>query len=173
MDVSQETVIDAIRVAAKRSEVIAAIESLYRALDAEIIGHAPTCWNKGECCRFGEYGHRLYVTPLEVAYYLAIQAVPETLAAPPSATSLAVLNSGGLSSGDTCPHARGGRCQIRSVRPMGCRIFYCDPAARHWQGPMTEAYLARLRELHDTLGVPYFYADWMKVQEMLEQSENV
>ncbi len=165
--------VDAIRSAALRSDVITAVELLYRDLDAGIAAHAPTCWNKGECCRFGEYGHRLYVTTLEAAYYLAVQPSEQPPAAAESAASLPVLGSPPPTSSDVCPHAQGGRCHARAARPMGCRIFYCDPATQHWQGPMTEAYLARLRELHQALGVPYFYADWMKVLEALERSGNV
>ncbi len=44
---------------------------------------------------------------------------------------------------------------------MGCRIFFCDPAMRDWQGPMTEEYLARVRLLHERLQVPYAYVEWL------------
>lgn len=159
--------------AAQRLDVIAAVDALYRDLDAEIAAHTPACWNKGECCRFGEYGHRLYVTTLEAAYYVAMHVSRPEPPAIPSAMSLPVLESRTSPSGDVCPHAHGGRCHVRPARPIGCRIFYCDPAAQHWQGPMTETHLARLRALHERLGVPYFYADWMKVLAALERSENV
>jgi hypothetical protein len=138
--------------AARRPEVREAVERLYADAEAEIAAHAPTCWNKGECCQFGQYGHRLYVTALEVACYLAQGGLTE--AGPQPALDARA---------DACPHAREGRCQARDRRPLGCRIFYCDPAAQHWQGPLTERCLQRLRSLHDELGVPYFYADWMSV----------
>ena len=137
--------LEALREAARRPDVVAAMSRYYEETDRLIAQHAPTCKNKGECCRFGEFGHRLYVTTLEVCYYLALG---ET-AGPPTS--------------DTCPHACDGRCDTRDRRPLGCRVFFCDPSDRSWQGPLTEERLLRLRELHDQLGVPYFYADWMTV----------
>jgi len=134
--------------AARRPEVIEAIRAFYRQVDRRIAGLPGTCWNRGDCCRFGRFGHRLYVTALEVAYYLvAIQ--------PASLTD------------DACPHAHDGRCHVRDHRPLGCRVFYCDPAARHWQGPLTEQLLARLRAMHEEFGVAYFYADWMVVLQAI------
>jgi hypothetical protein len=159
---SDDIPIAALREAAQNAELIAAVENLYREVGAEIAARAPTCWNRGDCCRFGAYGHRLYVTAIEVAYYLH-----HDHATPPAAGGgLPVLPSAGA---DTCPHAFDGRCHARDARPLGCRIFYCDPAARDWQGPLTETYLARLRELHTRFDVPCFYADWMQVMHALER----
>lgn len=148
--------------AAKRPEVVAAVGELYAEMDRRIAEHAPVCWNKGECCRFGQYGHRLYVTALEAAYYLAYRADGD-------AAGLAVADWSLLEQ-QTCPHAVAGRCHARSQRPLGCRVFYCDPAAQGWQGPMTEEYLGRLRKLHEDLEVPYFYADWLTVLAALRSA---
>jgi hypothetical protein len=136
---------EALREAARRPDVVAAMKRFYEETDRLIAGHAPTCWNKGECCRFGEFGHRLYVTALEVCYYLAMGDLPESPVA------------------ETCPHACDGKCHTRDRRPLGCRVFFCDPAAQHWQGSLTEARLGRLRELHEQLEVSYFYVDWLTV----------
>lgn len=143
--------VDALRAAARRSDVVDAMQAFYAELDARIAAESPVCWNKGACCRFDSYGHRLYVTTLEAAYYIACG---ETAEIPP------VLD-------EACPHARDGMCRARDRRPTGCRVFYCDPAARHWQGPLTEAFLGRLRRMHVELNVPYFYADWLSVLRAL------
>jgi len=129
--------------AAGRTEVVAAMRSLYAEADGRIAAMGAKCWNKGACCRFGQFGHRLYVTALETAFYLAMGDPP------------------GSVTDDACPHARDGKCHARDRRPLGCRVFYCDPDALHWQGPLTEECLARLRRMHEELDVPYFYADWM------------
>lgn len=134
-----------VRAAARRPEVIAAMRRFYLEADERIAANSPVCWNRGECCQFGRYGHRLYVTALEAAYYLACGDAAPTAAE------------------DACPHAIDGRCHARDRRPLGCRIFYCDPGAQHWQGPLTEQLLNRLRAMHEELQVPYFYADWMAV----------
>jgi len=146
---TSEIPVAAVLQASRRPEVVAAMQSLYRDADRRISEQGATCWNKGDCCKFGRFGHRLYVTALETACYLAAGDAT----APTEA--------------DVCPHAHDGKCHARDRRPLGCRVFYCDPAARSWQGPLTEEFLARLRTLHDELDVPYFYADWMTVLRAL------
>jgi len=141
-----------LRQAAGRREVVAVMAEFLAEADRRIAEHHPTCRNRGHCCRFGEFGHRLYVTALEVVYYLA----------------MAGHNGGAVVIDDACPHCRGGRCTARDGRPLGCRIFYCDPAASEFQAPLTEEMLRRLRQLHHRLGVPYFYADWLNVLRTLE-----
>lgn len=147
-----DTPISALLEAARRPEVVEAMGAFYEQLDARITKKEATCWNKGQCCRFGRFEHRLYVTALEVCYYLAKGAPP------PAVTD------------DACPHAHQGRCHARDRRPLGCRIFYCDTRAQQWQGPLTEDQLTRLRAMHHELDVPYFYADWILVLRTLESS---
>lgn len=136
--------VDEVRQAAQRGDVVAAMREFYADADRAIAAQPGTCWNRGACCRFGQFGHRLYVTSLEVSYYLA------TGDGPPPVTE------------DACPHAYAGQCHVRDRRPLGCRVFYCDPAAQGWQGPLTEESLARLRQLHGELTVPYAYAEWLR-----------
>ncbi len=85
---------------------------MYRDLDAEVAGPAPVCLVSGLCCRFEEYGHTLFVSAPEMAILLAD-------APPPSRP---------LDDGATCPwqDARG-RCTAREARPLGCRVYFCDP----------------------------------------------
>lgn len=134
-----------LRQASRRPDVITAMAQFYARADTLIAAQPGTCWNKADCCHFGHFGHRLYVTALEVCYYLGHVSDLDPAAE------------------DSCPHAVAGRCRVRLFRPLGCRIFYCDPQAAGWQGPVTEALLGELRTLHGRLDVPYFYADWMAV----------
>ena len=152
--------IDAIRAAAGRQDVVAAMEAFYAALDATVAGHGPVCTLRGACCRFDEYGHNLFVTTLEAAYFVA-----RDVGVAAGEEHSAVRAGTALSSG--CPYQIGGRCAARDRRPMGCRIFFCDPQSRPWQGPLTEATLGRLRSLHEQLGVPYVYAEWREILESL------
>ncbi len=145
-----------LRDASRRDDVIAAMRSFYAAVDERLARLPGRCDNRGECCRFGAYGHRLYVTFLETAWFLACLEDADR------ATGADRVEACGPAE-DVCPFARGGVCTTRAGRPLGCRIFLCDPAARDWQGPVTEELLAELRELHRRLDVPYFYADWMTV----------
>jgi hypothetical protein len=138
--------------AAGRPEVVAAMRRFYEDADRDIATQPATCWNRGDCCRFGQFGHRLFVTSLEVCYYIATGEMPPPI------------------TDDTCPHAFDGKCHARDRRPLGCRIFYCDPNAQSWQGPFTEDRLAVLRDLHQKLDVPYVYADWMAFLRTLRQT---
>ena len=201
--------VEAIVRAASRPDVLEAMRRFYTELDAAIASQPATCWNRSLCCRFGQYGHRLFVTTLEAAYYLASwqerdgQENGEREVASPfavltvtdarqvteaprvtkagRATEAGELIDGRIGGsadggerltvpevlGETCPHAFGGLCHVRAFRPMGCRIFFCDPAAQHWQGPMTETQLARLRRMHEELRVDYVYADWLDILRAL------
>ncbi len=129
---------------ANNAEFVAAVEELFAELDAEIAARNPVCTNRGACCSFGEFGHRLFVTPVELAYFLARVDGPIR---PPE-------------SRDHCPYQSGGKCTVRTPRPAGCRIFYCDPNSQSWQGPATEQVLARIKDLHVRFDLPYAYADW-------------
>lgn len=144
---------DAVRSAARRPDVVAAMEAFFAELDAEIAARRPACVNRGLCCRFDEYGHRLYVTSLEAAYFWSRHGAPP---------------EGGAAGG--CPFQRDGLCTAREGRPMGCRVFFCDPATQAWQGPTTERRLERLRRLHEELGVPYVYAEWRAMLAALASS---
>ena len=46
----------------------------------------------------------------------------------------------------------------REPRPLGCRVYYCDPAYQESGNRITEKYLGRLKELADAHGVPWHYA---------------
>lgn len=155
MSVPLEIPVNDLRVAARRDDVIAAMRAFYAAVDERLARLPGHCANRGECCRFGAYGHRLYVTFLETACFMAWRHGEQAAGPDPGPV--------GDAAEDVCPFARGGVCTARPARPLGCRIFLCDPAARHWQGPVTEELLGELRGLHRRLDVPWFCADWMAV----------
>ena len=90
-----------------RSEVLA----IYAAADAAVATAGPRCDASGRCCRFAEYGHTLFISNLEAEVLLD--------AAPPYAKPV---------SGDFCPFQVENLCSAREPRPLGCRIYFCDPA---------------------------------------------
>jgi len=47
------------------AEFIASVEKLYAALDDRISARRPCCTNRGLCCKFTTFGHKLFVTPVE------------------------------------------------------------------------------------------------------------
>ena len=120
------------------------LRRLYDELDAEVAALAPVCRLSGRCCRFAEYGHTLFLSAPEFALLLAD-------APPPSRP---------LDDGQTCPwQDQAGRCDAREARPLGCRVYFCEPSA--YQGPshaLSESYIARLKALADSGGLPWGYA---------------
>ncbi len=140
-----------------------AVAQLYVELDRRIADHHPVCRNRGVCCKFGAYGHRLMVTPLELDYFRSRHPdVPVPTGSPPAgaaaATVLPVLHE---SAAATCPYQIDGMCSTRHGRPLGCRVFFCESVNEGWQEPLTEWALARLRRLHDLHGITYRYQEWL------------
>lgn len=124
-------------------EFSAILHGLYRELDAEIARHAPVCVVSGRCCRFEEYGHTLFLSAPELALLLAE-------APPPSRP---------LDEGRTCPwQDRQGRCNARDARPLGCRVYFCDPAFQDVAPGISETYIRRLKDRVATVGLAWDYA---------------
>lgn len=136
--------LDDLRRLAENSDVMNAVRRFYQHLDDEIASRRPLCWQRGGCCKFDTFGHRLFVTTLELAYFMHVEAKP-ALRRPTE---------------DRCPYQVGNRCTARTGRPLGCRVFFCEPVSQHWQHDLSEKNLATLSELHTRFGAPYAYVDW-------------
>ena len=121
----------------------AELRALYEQLDAEVAELGPVCQLSGRCCRFREYGHTLFVSTPEVRFLLANAPEPQRP----------------LDRGETCPwqDARG-RCTARGCRPLGCRVYYCDPSYERAAHELSERYIARLKELTNNHGLTWNYA---------------
>lgn len=119
------------------------LRALYDQLDAEVAHLGPICQLSGRCCRFREYGHKLFVSAIEVAFLLEGAPNPERP----------------LDRGDTCPWQDSmGRCAARETRPLGCRVYYCDPAFQTASCELSERFLSRIKKLADRHGLPWNYA---------------
>ncbi|MFN4257737.1 MAG: hypothetical protein ACK4RK_00435 [Gemmataceae bacterium] len=114
---------------------------LYAEVDCAVADAGPVCVASGRCCRFKEYGHTLFVSNLEASVLLAD--------APPYA---------GPVSPDFCPFQKGNLCTAREPRPLGCRIYYCDPSYQDTAQRLSEESLGKLKQLADEQGVPWRYA---------------
>jgi Fe-S-cluster containining protein len=114
---------------------------LYREVDAAVAAAGPVCVASGRCCRFKEYGHVLYLSNLEADVLLA--------GAPPYETPVSEA---------FCPFQKENLCTAREPRPLGCRVYYCDPTYQETGNQITETYLARLKNLARENGVEWRYA---------------
>lgn len=153
-----------VQAAAGRVEVRDAIREIYDRLQQQVDQRKPRCVASGRCCKFEEYGHRLYVTTMELAAFVHgladIKQPQRTSSADDQMRSLA-------SSVGQCPFQVGKLCGVHAIRPFGCRIFYCDPSATDWQQREYEHFHAELKRLHERLGVAYFYLEWRQALDIL------
>lgn len=144
------------RRAALDPQIAGELELLYERVARETAERRPVCDRSGRCCNFEAWGHRLYVTGLEAAYLLARLETPLTRPAIGEARA-----RGG------CPFQRALLCTVHTLRPLGCRAYFCDPASTEWQYDLTERMLGEIRALHDRHEIPYQYAEWRALLEMI------
>jgi Fe-S-cluster containining protein len=156
----EETPETAVRAASARPEVGAATQALYADVQSAIDARRPVCAVSGRCCRFEEYGHRLYVTTLELAAFVAARE-GEAPAEPPLGRSVALPVVESVTwDGTGCPFQQARLCTVHAIRPFGCRMFFCDATSTEWQNDAYERFHARIKQLHADLGVPYYYIEW-------------
>src|SRR4051812_23000632 len=100
-----------------RTDVLA----VYAAADAAVLAAGPRCDASGRCCRFTEYGHTLFISAFEAE--ILLEGAP--------AFEQPVSRDG-------CPFQIGGLCTARETRPLGCRIYFCDPTYQDRMAEITE-----------------------------------
>ena len=114
---------------------------LYQEVDRAVAAAGPVCIASGRCCRFKEYGHVLFLSNLEAEVLLTN--------APPYDRPV---------SADFCPFQKDNLCTAREPRPLGCRIYYCDPSYQETGQRISEEYLQRLKALATEQRVAWRYA---------------
>lgn len=117
------------------------ILEIYRAADREVAAAGPVCIASGRCCRFKEYGHTLFISNLEAEVLLESAPAFEQ---PVSA--------------DFCPFQKENLCTARDPRPLGCRVYYCDPTYQETGNQITEKHLQQLKHLAEENNLPWRYA---------------
>ena len=145
----------------------AALRSLYAEIDAAVAERGPTCWVSGKCCKFDDFGHRLYVTGLEIAWFLGqVEGRKSTVEGRDDGDETSG-GGGGIrlpqlaEHPGACPYQVGGLCSTHQVRPLGCRVFFCQQGTEDWQHDLYERFLSQLQKLHETHGIEYRYMDWI------------
>ncbi len=125
------------------TEIRDKLTALYRELDEAVAMMGPICQLSGRCCRFKDQGHTLFLSAPEAR--LLVADAPQ----PP----------GQLDNGESCPWQDGrGRCTARAARPLGCRVFFCDPSFKARAPELSETFLARLKQLVNSYGWSWNYA---------------
>ena len=114
---------------------------IYATVDTAVAAAGPRCDASGRCCRFTEYGHTLFLSQFEADILLA--------SAPPFAKPV---------TRDACPFQVNNLCTARDERPLGCRIYFCDPTYTETGNRITEDAIAALKQLADETGASWRYA---------------
>lgn len=147
--------------AASREDVRAELEAVFAAAAAAIAARGPACWASGRCCNFERTGHLLYVTGLEAAYTVRMVREGGRQKDTPSVRSgLALDVVSGERRGGACPFQEGNLCGVHKIKPLGCRVYFCDRSAQAWQNELSERLLAEIRAIHERHGIEYRYGEW-------------
>ena len=115
---------------------------IYAILDEELTTLGATCLGGGPCCKFDLAPHRVYLSTGELA--LLGKAPPVCL---------------DRCRAHRCPYQIGPRCSARTRRPLGCRIFFCDPNLTDSLGKIYEVYHRKIISLSQTRCLPYLYTE--------------
>jgi hypothetical protein len=114
---------------------------VYAEADAAVRAAGPRCDSSGRCCRFTEYGHTLFISQFEAD--ILLESAPSY--------SKPVTRHG-------CPFQIDNLCTARDARPLGCRIYFCDPAYQDTGNRITEEALTRLKRIADAHDAGWRYA---------------
>ena len=114
--------------------------AIYESADAEVAAAAPVCEVSGRCCRFREYGHTLFLSRPEAELLLHEGLPPDS-----------VVNDEG------CPFQIRGLCTARERRPLGCRVYFCDPRYEGTGEQISERAIGQLKALHAESQTPWEY----------------
>lgn len=139
--------------AATRQEVAAELEGVYAIIADQIQARGPACWASGRCCNFASTGHLLYTTGLEAASTI-VGLSRAGVAAPTEAEIQASALRG------DCPFLTMNACGVHTIKPTGCRIYFCDRSATDWQAQLSERSLRAIRAIHERHAVEYRYTEW-------------
>ena len=143
------------REAAGRPEVSDRLRALLNQIDEQVSRSGFACRQSGRCCRFESFGHRLYMTGLEIAWFRSRVGEPSQPEVG-GAVMLPILDT----RRDGCPYQVDGACSVHPDRPFACRVFFCQEGSDAWQSERYEAFQAEMKKLHEDLGLPYRYMEW-------------
>lgn len=117
------------------------ILQIYADAEREVAAAGPVCVASGRCCRFKEWGHTLFLSSIEADLLITEAPAYEQPV-----------------SEDFCPFQKEKLCTAREPRPLGCRVYFCDPNYQTRSHEITEKYVRRLKDLAATHDIAWHYA---------------
>lgn len=118
---------------ARASPEVLSLRMIYNEADAAVNSAGPVCRSSGRCCRFREWGHTLFLSRLEADFLLS--GAPAFV---------------GPIDDSFCPFQVKNLCTARDYRPLGCRVYFCDPQYQDKMQEIMELGITRLKALSDS-----------------------
>ena len=156
----------AVAMCAADAGFLTGLERILLQADRAAVERRLECRQCGQCCRFEQFGHRLYVTAGELA--LMLHLAPDRVSEPIGKIrpwgifdnpQSAIRNGSRAKPASLCPHQDQARCLARAGRALGCRLFFCAPSAHAWFCDAYESFHQQIKLLHAAHGLPYVYAE--------------
>jgi hypothetical protein len=126
----------------KKSDLAKAVEEVYGWIDAKNAKRGASCNACGQCCCFESYGHRLFVTGVELEHFAEVVGRENVKA---------------MAAG-MCPYKEGLKCMAHGHRFAGCRIFTCTGDA-DVEGRLSEEAIAKFKAIGEKFKVAYRYVE--------------
>lgn len=128
-----------------RASVSQLMESLYRELDSTADQVQPTCKSCKKCCDFAASGLNLFVSNLELAYFVMNVSPAEKMPA------------------GRCPYLDENQgCTVREFRPIGCRTYFCTPPKNYDEQTLYENAIGQVKRFIESHWLAYGYVEWLK-----------
>lgn len=127
---------------------VAGLSELWRDVEDATAERGASCRACGRCCDFPRYGHVLFAAKVELDVCLAWAR--ETLALDRRFVR-SRLDAG------LCPFWEDGRCAVRPVRPLGCRLYFCSAPRHRVTETFCETARHRLADLSSRCAVRWWY----------------
>ena len=141
--------------AAANEHVITTLNHLLEHIDQQVALSGFTCQQSGRCCKFESFGHRLYMSGLEIAAF-KLRAGNPVKASQTESIPLPQFDP----KQDGCPYQIDGLCSVHQVRSFACRVFFCQEGSDDWQSQQYEAFQEKIKKLHEENNIPYRYMEW-------------
>jgi Fe-S-cluster containining protein len=124
--------------------IVEAVERIYSSLEAELLQTPDKCSACGKCCDFESFGHKLYITTPELAYFRAMLAKHKIFILP--------MMPG------VCPYRKDGKCSVYPWRFASCRIFNCT-GDTDLQSRLSEKMIRQMKQICLQESLSYRYLD--------------
>jgi Fe-S-cluster containining protein len=140
-----------------RPDVSADVAALLAQADQAAARFDPACRACGQCCRFGQFGHVLYLTSAELVH--VVGSLKSDPAYQPAIARAAEAIEHMLTA-EFCPFQQNERCTLRTIRPLGCRLFFCQAGNEIWGCQLLETFHKQLKSICEMRCLPYGYVEW-------------